>query len=303
MKRLFLISLLFISPLTVGCGEIQRNNNDEAKSTQKGEQARVHHNFSSIELPDELDFCGEKLPLNNPEIRERAERELYLNLQQPGQLMLYIKRSVRYFPLFEKILKQENMPDDLKYLPVAESALYMARSGKDAVGLWQFMPETAKGFGLIVDEYVDERRHPEKSTVAALKYLRGGYKRFRSWLMAAAGYNMGYSGLEDDCSFQGTEKFSELYLNEETSRYVFRIAIIKFLMKNGDKYGLQIPSDCYTMQSQRIVEVNDAISNLSLWAKEHGTTYKHVKLLNPWILKRSLPKPKNQIYRIAIPMN
>lgn len=292
---------MYILSFTLGCGDIQRSNGEEVKNKAKGEESRVLHDFSSIELPDELDFCGEKLPLDNPEIRERAERELYLNLQQPGQLMLYIKRSTKYFPLFEKLLKEENMPDDLKYLPVAESALYMARSGKDAVGLWQFMPETAKSFGLIVDEYVDERRHPIKSTQAALKYLRGGHKRFRSWLMAAAGYNMGYSGLEDDCSFQGTEKFSELYLNEETSRYVFRIAIIKFIMKNGEKYGLHFPSDGYSIQNQKTIEVHDAISNLSVWAKEHGTTYKHIKLLNPWILKRSLPKAKNHPYKIAIP--
>lgn len=298
---LFLCTVVYIIPLS-SCGDFQKSNGEEIK-IEKGNQEKILNDFSSVELPEVLDFCGEKLPLDVPEIRERAERELLLNLQQPGQIMLYLKRSERYFPLFERILKEEGMPDDLKYLPVAESALYMSRSGKDAVGLWQFMPETARTFGLTVDEFVDERRHPQKSTEAALRYLKGGYKRFRSWLMAAAGYNMGYTGLEDDCNFQGTEKFSELFLNEETSRYIFRIAVIKHLMKNGHVYGLHGVSNGYKPQSEKTIEVSEAISNLSEWAREHGTTYKSIKLLNPWILKRTLPKPKHSAYKIAIPVN
>jgi len=297
MKFITIISIIFCLHSLNGCGDFQQSNGEEIDSTPQS--MPLFKNFSSLVLPDELEFCGEKINLKNPELRERAEREFLLNIQQPGQLLLYFKRAGRYFSLFEGALRREKMPDDLKYLPVAESALYMARSGKDAVGLWQFMPETARTFGLQVDDFVDERRHPEKSTYAALSYLRGGYRRFNSWLMAAAGYNMGYSGLENDCVFQNTEKFEELYLNEETSRYVFRIAIIKYIFDHKEELGFRLNQYEPVLQD-KIITVNDEIPNISVWAEQHGTTYKSVKLNNPWILKRSLPKPKHSPYKIIV---
>lgn len=290
---IFCLSLI----VTSGCEKFQSSHGEEFPSPQTVQPA--FKEFSSLSLPNNLEFCGEKISLSNPELRERAEREFLLNIQQPGQLQLYFKRAGKYFPLFESALRKENMPDDLKYLPVAESALYMARSGKDAVGLWQFMPETARSFGLQVDEYIDERRHPKKSTYAALSYLRGGHRRFRSWLMAAAGYNMGYTGLENDCEFQNTEKFEELYLNEETSRYVFRIAVIKYIFEHKEQFGF--PKDAYPpLETEKIINVHDEISNLSQWAQQHSSTYKNIKMLNPWILKRSLPKPKHSHYTIVV---
>ncbi|MCL5992006.1 MAG: lytic transglycosylase domain-containing protein [Bacteroidetes bacterium] len=150
--------------------------------------------LSSLKIPHQLEFCGEKIPLDIPEVKERAEREFYLLLQQPGQIILYIKRSGRYFPMYERIIKEKNLPDDLKYLSVAESALYMSRSSKGAVGLWQFMPGTARSYGLQVDDYVDERRQPEKSTDAALEYLKDGFNQHKSWLLSAAGYNISSTG-------------------------------------------------------------------------------------------------------------
>lgn len=297
MKRIATISLLISLQSISGCGDFQRSNGEEIHATPNS--TPLFKDFSSLVLPDELEFCGEKIRLKNPELRERAEREFLLNIQQPGQLLLYFKRAGRYFSLFESALKKEKMPDDLKYLPVAESALYMARSGKDAVGLWQFMPETARTFGLQVDDFIDERRHPEKSTYAALAYLRGGHRRFRSWLMAAAGYNMGYSGLENDCTYQNTEKFDELYLNEETSRYVFRIAIIKYIFEHKEELGFHL-NPYEPVPEDKVITVNDEIPNISAWAQQHATTYKSIKLNNPWILKRSLPKPKHSPYKIIV---
>ena len=259
--------------------------------------------LSSVNLPDKLDFCGEELPLDDPEIHEQAEREFYLLLQQPGQIILYLKRSGRYFPTFERILKEHDMPDDLKYLSVAESALFMARSSVGAIGLWQFMPETATAMGLRVDEYVDERRHPEKSTHAAMKYLKQGYSKHKSWILTAAGYNMGHTGLIENLNFQSVESYFDLHLNEETSRYIFRIAIIKHLMINAENYGFKFPAESrYKPEDVQIVKVKGAIQDLSAWAKSNGTTYKHVKRLNHWILKRNLPAPdKGEIYEIALP--
>lgn len=275
-----------------------------SKSTisSKAEDGNYARYLASLKFPENLSFCGERVPLEIPEVRERAEREFYLNLQSPGQLILYIKRAGRYFPMFEKILKQENAPDDLKFLAVAESALYMARSTKDAVGMWQFIPATGKRMGLQIDEYVDERRHPEKSTRAAIEYLKSGYKKYKSWTLAAAGYNMGHENVGDNLDFQSKDSFYDLYLNEETSRYVLRIAIVKELMEHAEKYGLSLDNQSvYKDGDTKLVSCDAAINDLSEWAIKHSTTYKDVKILNPWILKRSLPAPKQGSYQIIIP--
>jgi len=273
---------------------LQSNEND----------AVSHFEFlSSLKFPDELTFCGEKVPLDDIEVRERAEREYYLLLQQPGQIILYLKRAGRFFPMFEQIIRENNMPEDIKYLAVAESALYQARSRVGAVGLWQFMPETAKSMGLQVDDNVDERRHPEKSTRAAMRFLKQGYQSHKSWILTAAGYNMGHSGVQENLNFQATDNYFDLYLNEETSRYIFRIALIKHLMENATKYGFKIKKeDLYTPYEFDLVTVDKAIPDLSAWARTMGYNYKQVKILNPWILKRSLPNPpKGKTYEIAVP--
>lgn len=259
--------------------------------------------ISKWTVPSGLTFCGEKVPIDDPEVRERLEREFYVNIQTPGQIILYIKRSARYFPLYERLMRERSMPEDLKYVSVAESALYMSKSPKDAVGLWQFIPGTARAMGLIVNEQVDERRHPEKSTIAALKYLRSGYDSNGSWTNAAAGYNMGHTSLDDHRAFQSTKDFYNLYLNEETSRYILRIVMVKYLMENAAMFGIVVPTEeRYHMPKTRVVSEKSAVSNLSEWAASRGTTYRQVKLLNPWILGRALPAPeKGNPWEILLP--
>ncbi|MBI2793134.1 MAG: lytic transglycosylase domain-containing protein [Ignavibacteria bacterium] len=247
--------------------------------------------ISRWQLPDSLSFCGESVPLADPEVRERAEREFYINLQTPGQIVLYLKRSARWFPMFERIIREEKMPDDMKYVSIAESALYMSKSPKDAVGLWQIIPNTARAMGLIVNEMVDERRHPEKSTRAAMRYLRQGYTATGSWTNAAAGYNMGHENFAENQRYQGVKDFYDLFLNEETSRYVLRIAIIKHIVEHAHEYGIVIPQDeRYNPAPVKAIAQTEAVENLAQWASEHRTTYKDVKINNPWILGRSLPE-------------
>jgi len=265
-----------------------------------------HKNYntyvSQLELPDTLTLCGEIVDLTDPELRERAEREFLLLMQQTGQVLLYLKRSERYFPLYETYIDRFNLPDDLKYVSVAESALYMSRSHAGAEGLWQIMPETARSLGLRVDEYVDERRHPEKSTVAGLQYLSEGHKKFKSWALAIAGYNRGKNGIANDLNFQMKNKYTDLYLNEETSRYYFRILIIKELMENPGKYGYDVRSlRGYKDPATKEIKVDSSIKNIAEWAKNNGTDYKTVKLLNPWIVKRELNNPRNESYIIRVP--
>lgn len=265
-----------------------------------------HKNYntyvSQLELPDTLTLCGEIVDLTDPELRERAEREFLLLMQQTGQVLLYLKRSERYFPLYETYIDRFNLPDDLKYVSVAESALYMSRSHAGAEGLWQIMPETARSLGLRVDEYVDERRHPEKSTVAGLQYLSEGHKKFKSWALAIAGYNRGKNGIANDLNFQMKNKYTDLYLNEETSRYYFRILIIKELMENPSKYGYDVHNlRGYKDPATKEIKVDSSIKNIAEWAKNNGTDYKTVKLLNPWIVKRELNNPRNESYIIRVP--
>ena len=292
-------ALVFLAIAAMSC-----NKSTELRS-QAYKEYPQHFNayLSTLEIPKKLDFCGERIPLEIPEVTERVEREFYLLLQQPGQVILYQKRAGRYFPIFDKYIKKQNVPEDLKYISVAESALYMSRSGKGAVGLWQFMEATAKAMGLTVNEFVDERRNPDKSTEAGLRYLKQGYEKHKSWAMAAAGYNMGHTGVAENKEFQGVRDFFDLFLNEETSRYIFRIVVIKEILTNPEKYGFMLKDEqLYKPDKVKMITVDTAISNLAEWAKSKGTTYKDVKILNPWILKRELPAPaKGQSYEIAIP--
>ncbi|MCE7933192.1 MAG: lytic transglycosylase domain-containing protein [Chlorobi bacterium CHB2] len=265
---------------------------------------RFRPNITSYDIPTTLSFCGEPVPMDNPEVRKRFEREFYLNLQWDGQVMLYLKRSGEYFPMFEKMLAEAGAPDDLKYLAVAESALQMPQSSKDAVGLWQFIAETGRSYGLQIDDYVDERRHAEKSTAAAIRYLKDGYARFNSWTLSAAAYNMGEAATSDDLEFQRRGSYYDLYVNEETSRYLFRIVAIKEIMSNPAKYGFYLDStDFYTPQTRTEVAVATDIPNLAAWADQQGSSYKDVKLLNPWIKKRTLLKPAaGRPYVIQLPL-
>lgn len=291
------IKLLIFAIAFNSCYAEQNNQ----RNTSQAEKSYFEQ-ISSFTLPDKLELCGERLPLEIPEVRERAEREFYMLLQQPGQIILYLKRSGRYFPMYEKLIKENGLPDDVKYLSVAESALYQSRSSKGAEGLWQFMEGTARSYNMRVDKDVDERRHPEKSTRAALTYLKRSFASYKSWAATFASYNMGQSGVSNAMAFQDSDSYYDLFLNEETSRFVFRIAIIKEIMSNSEKYGFKIPKwERYSPDNVRSVKVDGAIANLAEWAKANGTSYKDVKLLNPWILGRSLPAPKGDAWIIAVP--
>lgn len=272
------------------------SNSSSPKNHSSIESNLILSNISNISLPNELDFCGEKVPMNDPEIRERVEREFYLLLQQQGQLVLYLKRAGRYFPTYERFLQGLNLPDDLKYLSVAESALFQSRSSKNAYGLWQFMEGTARTYGLRVDKYVDERLHIEKSTVAALTYLSASKKSLGTWTLAAAAYNMGNAGVRRAMEKQNVNNYFDLYLNEETSRFIFRIVIIKELMKNSNRYGLDVaPEATYMLKNIKTIQVDGAIPDLYEWASKNKNLYKDVKLLNPWILTDQLPAGKWEI--------
>ncbi|MFN8366350.1 MAG: lytic transglycosylase domain-containing protein [Candidatus Kapaibacterium sp.] len=259
--------------------------------------------LSTYKIPAVLSFCDEQVPLEDIEVRERVDREFINNLQQSGKLLIYLKRAQRWFPVIEKILKEEKMHDDLKYLCVAESELAQVSSPLGALGFWQFMEETGNQYGLRINEYVDERMNVEKSTRAACKYFRNAKAKLNSWTLSAAGYNQGVTGTERAINFQGTDNFFDLYFNDETSRYVMRIVVIKYIMEHASQFGFTVNDDVmYQPYSTSSVAVTTAITNLNDWAKEHNTTYKYLKLLNPWLKKTELPEPpQNEPWYLLIP--
>lgn len=254
------------------------------------------------QFPDKIDFAGEEAPLHIPDVKERMDRELVVNEFMHGSTILILKRANKVFPVIEPILAKYNVPDDFKYLAVIESSLTNAVSSAGARGVWQFMPLTAKEKGLEVSETVDERYHLEKSTEAACKYLVAAKERFGSWTMAAASYNGGLNGLQSQIDFQGVNNYYDLLLNEETSRYVFRILALKEIMKNPAKYNFVLPQEeLYKKVETRKIQVDSTVKDLAVFSKLQGINYKTLKYHNPWLRDRKLDNPTKKVYEIEIP--
>jgi membrane-bound lytic murein transglycosylase D len=258
----------------------------------------------SYDLPKNASFAGEEVPLNNLEVKESLDREIITNAYWQSNMLFYIKRAHRWFPLIEPILKAQNIPDDFKYLAVIESGLLNVTSPSGAKGFWQFMKNTAEDYGLEVNEYVDERNHLEKSTLAACQYLHGAYKQFGNWTLAAASYNMGKAGLLAKLKEQRVNNYYDVLLNAETARYVYRIIAVKYIMSDPKKYGFTIqPEHLYSPYQTSETEVNSPIENLTDFAIANETNYKTLKLLNPWLIEKSLPNKQNKTYTLLLPVS
>ena len=251
-------------------------------------------------VPKSIEFAGEKTPLKIVDVYERLDREIISNVNFHTATTLIIKRANRVFPIIEPILKQYNIPDDFKYLAVAESALINAVSPAGARGVWQFMPQTGKEKGLEINEFIDERYHLEKSTIAACKYLQEAKDKYGNWTLAAASYNAGLQGINKQLEGQSADSYYDLLLNEETSRYVFRILALKQIMENQELYGYNV-KDKYNTISCKTIEINNSIDNLSEFAKENNINYKVLKIHNPWLREKSLPNKTGKIYFLNIP--
>lgn len=250
-----------------------------------------------------LNFCGETVPLDIPDVWERYDREIVINKNLHASTELVIKRARRYFPVIEPILAKYGVPDDFKYLAVIESKLENAVSPAGARGVWQFMPATAKEYGLEVNDYVDERYHLEKATEAACKYLLAAKEKFGTWTLAAASYNGGMNGITRQIERQKVSDFYDLLLTEETSRYVFRILALKEIMQNPEKYGYIIPeNELYQPFKTQKLTVDSTVENFADFAIQHNINYKTLKIHNPWLRDISLPNKTNKTYYIEIPV-
>lgn len=255
-------------------------------------------------FPTSIAFAGEAVPLQISDVRERLDRELLINANLDAATLLIIKRANRSFPIIEPILKKWNVPDDFKYLAVIESALLNAVSPAGAKGVWQFMPETAREIGLEVNDMVDERYHLEKATEAACKYLLNSKSKFGSWTLAAASYNGGINGVKKQIEIQKVSSYYDLFLNDETSRYVFRILALKEILQNPQKYGFTIhANEMYVNLPSKKIIIDSSITDLALFAKEQGINYKIFKIQNPWLRDNKLLNTIRKRYEIEIPLS
>lgn len=279
-------------------------------SAFKGDEPQAGGSFSpaqivrSVNLDKPFDFCGEALPMDNFDVRQRLDAELLRNIYYHSQTILSIKRANALFPIIEPIMKSEGVPDDLKYLAVAESTLSNAISPVGARGVWQFMKSAAAGYNLEVNEEVDERYHIEKATRAACQYLRREKERLGSWTLAAAAYNGGPGRIGEEMEKQRAKSFYDLNLAaDETMRYPFRIVAIKEVMKNPGLYEYNIEKEhLYSpMNNYKMVEVTGAVPSWGDFAVKNGTTYRMLKLYNPWLIDSKLQNKAGKTYQIKIP--
>lgn len=259
--------------------------------------------YFAVKIPDQISFAGENVPLNDFEVKERMDRELTVNGYWHSTTIQNLKLANRWFPTIEKILKENNIPDDFKYLAVAESGLRNVQSPASAEGYWQFLKGTAIQYKLTVTPEVDERYDMEKATQAATKYLKEAYAKFGNWTLAAASYNAGMGGIDGAVSFQKKNSYYDLYLNDETSRYIFRALAFKIIYEHSNDYGFFLTAaDLYYPIEYKTVKVVSTISNLSDFADKYNTNYKMIKYYNPWLRGKSLTLKSGESYEIKLPM-
>lgn len=258
-------------------------------------------------VPSNVEFAGERVPLEDKDVYERLERELIVNQNYHSSTILIFKNMARYKKQILATLRENNVPDDFFYLAVAESALNPnATSSANAVGVWQFLQGTAEGYGLEVSQYVDERRNTFKATKAACKYLTEAYKEFGSWALAAASYNRGLKGMKDAVSGQKINDYYKLYLNQETYRYVFRIIALKLILSNPKDYGFDLDESVqYENYKFESVLVKESILDLPEFAIKNKSNYKELILHNPWIRtgKYSFEVTSGKTYEFLFPRN
>jgi len=261
-------------------------------------QSTAQSLLKAIKISNPLSFCNEPVPLDDPDVKERLERELLVDLDSNADVILWLKRSSRYFPYLEKYLKDNSLPDDLKYIVIAESALKpLATSSKGAVGFWQFIEKTGNRYGLKINGDIDERRNFYISTEAATAYMKNLYAIFHSWTLAAAAFNMGEEGLKKEISLQKVNNYYQLYLNQETQRYVFRILAAKIILSNPEKYGFYLTQeDLYKpIASERVEITASQPVPLYIVAQAANTYFKIIKDLNPQIRNHYLPAGRHEL--------
>ncbi|MEI7489766.1 MAG: lytic transglycosylase domain-containing protein [Bacteroidota bacterium] len=294
---LIIISLLAFAAILVFAVIVQKN---PAKDYR--EVAQRSYRIFSPECPSAVDFAGERMPLELFYVHESLDREIMINTFMHASTILMFKRSNRWFPLIEPILKKNHVPDDFKFLALAESNFYNAVSPSKAEGFWQFLKPTALHYGLEVNEEVDERYNVARSTEAACRYFLESYAKYGNWTLVAASFNRGQDGLSDAVTDQKVKSFYELFLNDETSRYIYRIVALKEIYTHPVKYGLYLRAgDFYPVVPTYTVEVDSPIHDLPAFAIKNKVTYRVLRDFNPWLKKYTLTNKLKKTYQIVLP--
>lgn len=297
VKKLFsffaVVTVLLFGAFFIGANKVDMVSSDASGYSD--------HRTLAIQLPDSLNFAGEEVPLSDFEVRQRLDRELLVNTYWQSKTLLIIKEYNQVVPLIKPILKKYNVPLDFIYLAIAESGLQNVISVSGAEGVWQFLPETAESYGLEISNSIDERYNIEKSTEAACHYILEAKKKFGSWTLAAASFNTGMGNLDKAIQQQKQNNYYNLYLNDEASRYIFRILALKEIMEHPKAYGYYLnKGDLYDPLIFKTVSVDSSINNLALFALQQGTNYKLLKYFNPWLRSSSLQITDGKSYTLKI---
>ncbi|MFC2125098.1 transglycosylase SLT domain-containing protein [Bacteroidota bacterium] len=280
-------------------------NTESEKLPQEIESIKDTNGIILKEIPTDLAFAGERVPIEDIDIRERYDREIIINTHFHSNTILLLKKANRWMPIISEVVRGNNLPDDFAFLPFIEGGLTNDKSPKGAVGFWQLLAGTARELGLEVNNEVDERYDPVKSTEVASKYLINAKEKFGTWTNAAASFNVGMRGFSRSIESQHTYNYYDLLLNEETSRYIFRILAIKEIYHHPEEYGFSISEDqLYQEEPVEIVKVEETIPDLANYALENGINYKILKRHNPWLRKNSLTiKSSNKFYYLKVPVH
>ena len=306
MNKKSRLALYFSAGLLVGVlvvTGIALKTVDNTSSVDVSNEGRPQYKWFVPRLPPAIDFAGESTPLDKWEVREKLDRELLINDYLHGSLLYILKLSGRYFPIIEERLKANGVPDDFKYLCVAESSLQQnALSGAGAASFWQFMKDTGPRYGLEVNDEVDERFNVEKATDAACKYFKDSYAKFGSWTAAAASYNCGQKGFADQADFQKAKNYYDLIFPDETNRYVYRILALKYLISHAREMGFVLEAgEQYKPLQYRTLVADKTIDNLAGYAIQNNSSYKMLKIYNPWLRAHKLTVKPGKQYEIHLP--
>lgn len=272
-------------------------------ATKVEQQSSQTLRVEALDIPNVMTFAGERVPLQDTDVRERLDREIHVNTYWHSNMLLMIKKANRFFSEIEPLLKKYNLPDDFKYLAVAESGLDNVTSHAGASGFWQFMKATGKEYGLEINNYVDERFNLELATKVAAQYLINSKELFGSWTNAAAAYNAGNAGITKQMKRQDATDYYSLLLNSETGRYVFRILAFKEILSNPEKYGFYVDQqDLYQAIPTKTIIINTPVEDFAKFAKQQGINYKILKIHNPWLRDTYLKNASGKAYSIKIPI-
>ena len=305
-KYIILLSIVILSAFFIKATQQSPNIKNTKISIEPtsniSKNVSDNYEIKAVKMPNYLEFANEQVPLDIQDVYERMDRELHVNTYWQSNTLIYAKRAHKYFPIIEKILAENGIPNDFKYLALIESGLMNVTSPAGAKGFWQIMKTTGRENGLEINKNVDERYNLEKATKVACDYLNSAYKKFGSWTMAAASYNSGRSGIIKQMDKQQVTNYYDLLLGEETSRYVFRIIAAKEILSHPKKYGFVYDdTDLYNHIDTYQVEVDSVITNVANFAKHYGLNYKELKALNPWLRENVLNNASKKKYLISLP--